>query len=70
MFIILLPVIVQVEWFSCGVFFSVTEKFGLYLPQSMSRVIPKLAHIPYAETLAQELLQVSWDISDIMLRLM
>ncbi|KAK2153843.1 hypothetical protein LSH36_283g01003 [Paralvinella palmiformis] len=34
------------------------EKFGLYLPQSMSRVIPKLAHIPYAETLAQELLQL------------
>ena len=36
-----------------------TEKFGYYNPQRLSLVIPKLAHIPHAEKLAIQLLQVS-----------
>ena len=52
-------VYVSIACFIMNELFLVAEKFGLYLPQSLSRVIPKLAHIPYAETLAQELLQVS-----------
>ena len=37
-----------------------TEKFGYYNPQRLSLVIPKLAHIPHAEKLAIQLLQVRY----------
>ena len=37
-------------------------KFGFYTARQLSLVIPKLAHIPYAEHLAQLLLQVTNDL--------
>ena len=46
----------------CGlvlwIFFIVAERFHHYNSQRLSLVIPKLAHIPFAEQLAEQLLQL------------